>query len=283
MTAGDVPFLVMGATGRIGGALRGQGAAMARAGLRPIWQARAPAPGFTPWDILAQPCPDGAARGVVICLAGVIHGTPAQLELNTALALAALRAARLQGGRHVFLLSSAAVYAPSATPLTEGATLAPPGDYGAAKLAMEGAAAEEWQDTGPGLTMLRVGNIAGFDALLGRLRAGVPARLDPVAGQTGGPVRSYIGPVTLARVLVDLAALGARGVVLPAVLNIAAGPVSMGSLLDAAGADWAFGPQSAHVIPQVVLDVARLQKLVDIPATASHATTMVEEWQGLQA
>ena len=271
-----VALLVMGATGRIGAAMRHQ---PATPGLRPIWQARRPESGFLNWDILTEPCPIGAASGVVLCLAGVIHGD--DVALNEALALAACRAAIGQGARHVFLTSSAAVYGRSHNSLGEDALPAPSSPYGAAKARMEQAAQAMMPADGPGLTILRIGNIAGFDALLGGLKSGIPARLDPVAGQAGGPVRSYIGPMSLARVLTRLAGLAAKHVALPPVLNIAAAPVSMGDLLDAAGADWNYGGQNPNVIPRVELDTALMKTLIHLPPRASEPAVMVAEWRGL--
>jgi hypothetical protein len=133
------------------------------------------------------------------------------------------------------------------------------------------------------LTILRIGNIAGFDTLLGGLRPGVPARLDPVEGQASGPIRSYIGPVTLARVLSQLATLAAQDAALPSVLNIGAGAVAMGDLLDAAGAEWTFGPKNPKVIPRVKLDITCLQNLVDLPPDAGQAATIVAEWRRWRA
>lgn len=272
----SVPLLVMGASGRIGRALQSQQASLT--GLRPIWQSRHPAPGFQAWDVLAEPCPQGAAEGVVLCLSGIIRGTKTELALNVDLGLAACRAAMDQGARHVFLASSAAVYGASDRPLPEDAPLRPAGAYGEAKQAMERAARAEMPER---LTILRIGNIAGFDALLGGMTSGKAVRLDPVPGQPRGPVRSYIGPVTLARVLAELAQMAALGRKLPPVLNIAAGPVAMGDLLDAAGVGWGFGPPNPDVIARVELDITRLRALAGLPAP--QATEMVAQWRGLPA
>lgn len=277
-----VPLLILGGNSRIGRAMRGQEPVFQQAGLAPTWQARRPDPGYLNWDILAEPCPEGAARGVVLCLAGVIHGPPETLRLNETLAMAACKAAADQGARHVFLASSAAVYSPSQGPLNEGAETQPPGAYGAAKLAMEQAALDWHQDSGPGLTILRIGNVAGFDALLGGHRAGAPVGLDPVDGQEGGPVRSYIGPTSLAVVLARLAGLAADGHSLPKLLNVAASPpISMANLLNTAEIDWQFRKPNPAVIARVELETALLRGLVDIPPAAGQAAAMVAEWQGL--
>jgi hypothetical protein len=107
------------------------------------------------------------------------------------------------------------------------------------------------------------------------LQAGRQAMLDPVAGQAGGPVRSYIGPVSLGRALVALAQRAGR---LPQVLNVAQpGAVAMADLLVAAGADWQFGPSNAAVVPRVVLDVGRLQAIVALPQVTAHG--LVDEWR----
>ena len=96
------PFLVLGATGRIGQAMRRHAPLD---GLDAVWQSRLPSPGYLAWDILAGRCPEGTAAGVVMCLAGVIHGTAAELALNTDLALAACSTAQAFGAPHVFLAS----------------------------------------------------------------------------------------------------------------------------------------------------------------------------------
>jgi NDP-hexose 4-ketoreductase len=105
--------------------------------------------------------------------------------------------------------------------------------------------------------------------------------LDPVAGQVGGPHRSYIGPITFARVLLRLADMAHAGADMPQVLNVAApGAVAMADLLTAAGADWVYGADRADVVPRVVLDVQRLCGLVPVaPATAAG---LVDEWRAAQ-
>jgi len=282
MTPMPLPLLILGGNGRIGRALRGQSAAFHAAGLQPVWQSRRAASGFLDWDILVEPCPANAASGIVLCLAGVVRGSPDALAQNKALAIAAYEAARSQGGQHVFLVSSAAVYGNSGSALTEQTLPAPIGAYGQAKLAMEQTALGLNLPDGPGLTILRIGNIAGLDTLLGGLLPNQTTVLDPVSGQKGGPIRSYIGPQSLCLILAQLAGLVAKGRRLPRVLNIAtARAIAMGDLLDAAGVKWTYGPPNRNVIAKVELDVSVLADLVDLPSLAGHPETMVAEWRGL--
>lgn len=279
-TTAPARCLVVGATGRLGRALR---AAWANGceGFSPIWQSRRPAhPGWVTWDPLgAAPMPDCDA---VLGLAGVTAGDAGALALNTSLALRLCHGAQQAGARHVFLTSSAAVYGPAEAAPEDGATN-PVNPYGHAKLAME-QAVHHWQAKAapgaPGVTILRIGNVAGSDMLLGNAARG-PVTLDRVAGQAGGPVRSYIGPGTLARVLAALVRRAMQGVPLPAVLNVAAPhPVAMADLLTAAGVpfDWRDAPA---VIGRVTMDTARLQALVPFAPADSTAAGMVGEWRAL--
>lgn len=263
------PLTVLGATGRIGTLLRrawGDGAAR--------WQARTPRAGHLHWDILNRPCPPGAAAGVVLMLAG---GRAAGGQ-DAALARSVLKAAAAQGAARVFLASSAAVYGPGEG-LAEDAAPAPVAPYGAAKLAAEAAAA----GAAVPVTILRIGNVVGADGLIGAAVPGPAVVLDPVPGRPRGPVRSWIGPVTLAAVLAALVARAGRGGRLPPVLNIAAPrPAAMADLLDAAGLPWGWGPPNPAALPAVTLATAALAALVPLPAETADPARMVAEWRGLR-
>lgn len=272
MGAEVLPLLITGGTGRIGTVLHDFWPWAMKGGLRPIWQARHAAPGFLKWDILNEPAPRWAG-GIVLHLAGGRADPGAEVPL----AEAALEAARQQGARHVFLASSAAVY-PAGSDLTEDTPPAPEGLYGHAKRAMEEAALNWQARHGAGVTLLRIGNVAGADALLGAQRVG-PVMLDPCTPQ--GPLRSYIGPITLSAVFARLATLAAARIALPTILNIAAPrPVSMGALLDAADLAWSFGPTLA-ARPEVTLNTDRLQSLIRLPPNASQPRTIVAEWRNV--
>ncbi|WP_096786971.1 NAD(P)-dependent oxidoreductase [Rhodobacter sp. CZR27] len=270
-------LLVLGSTGRIGRFLR-RAWETPPEDLVPLWHGRNVG---VPWDMLVEPFPGGRAD-VVLNLAGVTDRT-GRLSDNVPLGLAGCHAAEAAGARHVFLLSSGAVYGSARTcDLLETDGPAPDHPYGQAKLAMERAALG-WAETArPGLTLLRLGNVAGADALLGTVRPpDQPVILDPVPGG-GGPVRTYIGPLTLARVLERLVWLAAQGTELPRVLNLGAPPaVDMADLLDAAGLAWRWGPRREGVIPRVALGLERLQALCPLPADAARPATLVAEWRTL--
>lgn len=248
-------------------------------GLRCVWQGRA-APGGPDgicWDPLgAAPVCDRLDRAdVILNLLGVTAGDATALALNTPLALAGLDAAAALGARRCLVASSAAVYGP-ATNAAEERSLAPATAYGHAKAAMEAAVTQRDM---PGTVLLRIGNVAGADALLGRARAGHPAVLDRFA-DGGGPVRSYVGPVDLGRAVAALAV--AR--TLPPVLNLAApAPVAMADLLAAAGIHWHWRPAPTAAVHRVTLNTARLRDVAPLPARAADPAEIVAQWRAAGA
>ena len=266
------PIVVLGATGRIGQALR----IVWREDfpeLETVWSGRRAAEGV---DAVVDPV--GNSEGlrrliskaeVVLSLAGPVPGAADNMAAHAGIAEAILASA---GNARVLLMSSAAIYGRMVPPLTEEGPVVPESAYGRAKLEMEQAATGRL-----GVSCLRLGNVAGADALLGKVGT-EEVRLDTWPdGAT--PVRSYIGPVTLARVLAALCILPE----LPPVLNLAAPqPVSMAALLDAAGIGWKPVPAPPGAIRDVVLDTGRLERLVDFLPEASDPATMVAEWQQMR-
>lgn len=240
-----------------------------------LWHARAARPGWITGDLLEDPAGlIRAGRGVqaVLSLAGVVNGA-GDVALNKALGAAAVEIGAALGAP-VLLASSAAVYGRGSGLLREAAVLAPENAYGQAKAEMEAHCAALGARRGVPVTSLRIGNIAGLDAILGGWRPGF--RLDRFAdGHT--PRRSYIGLRTLAEVLHHLSA---RGGDLPPVLNIAtAEVVEMGALLDAAGLAWDAQPAPPEAIAEVALDVTLLQGVCPIPASAGTPEALVAEWR----
>ena len=242
--------LILGASGRLGRALARAWPADAPAPLR---QSRGGAGDTLAWDILNAPAPALPAIGGIVVLAGVTHGSSAALALNTPLAQAgAGLGVRL--GVPVLIASSQAVYGPQPGLMREDQALRPASDYGCAKAAMEAAV------TGPHVTHLRIGNVAGCDALAAAVaRGGVV--LDRFAdGQ--GPRRAYCTPADLARVLIALIAAPAR----PAVVNVARpGLVAMAEVLAAAGVPFDWTSASPDALPEMALDVTLLQGICRLP------------------
>ncbi len=267
--------LVLGATGRIGAILR---RCWPQDG--PRWQSRAPQ-GGSGWCVL-DPLGDPAAlaraaRGcdAVLCLAGGVPGR-GRLADNAPLARAAVRAGAETGAR-VLLASSAAVYGAAGGVLREDAVPVPVSEYGAAKVAMERRGAALAAELGVPVTALRIGNVAGVDAILGGWRLGF--RLDRF-GDGRTPRRSYVGPATLARVLGDLLAVPD----LPGVLNIAVpGVVEMGALLAAADLGWTPRTPDDSAIPEVRLCTETLQRFTAFTPAESTAAEMVAQWRALEA
>lgn len=259
--------VVTGAGGRIGHALRAIWGGKVSENLPILWFGRAEGDGPCQiWDIGQNPPPVLPEGAIVLHLAGRVRGTPEELAQNAQVTGAVCAVAHAAGAQHVFVMSSVAVYAPGDGALHEGNPPAPVSPYGVAKLAAEQAAVEAFPG---GVTMLRLANLAGADALLGAFR---PVVLDPVAGQAGGPVRSYIGPRALAQVLEGLIAHVVARRHMPDVVNVAQQPpVAMADLLTARGQPWQFGPPRAGVVARVVVDTARLEGLMELPQTSPAA------------
>ncbi len=249
-------LFITGAGGRLGRLLRHQWPEFDSGFGRPVFLSRAD------WDICSSAPPDVRQGDLILDLAGQIQGDVAR---NADLAQSVSQVAAAAGASLAYL-SSAAVYSGGLQKMAESGPCMPLSDYGRSKLMAEGRVRQIL----PSALVLRLGNVAGADALLGPLRPGVPVVLDPVPGQTGGPIRSYIGPITLAAVLGSVLRQLAHGKALPPVLNIAQpNPVAMADLVTATGQDWSFGPERTGVLAKMDLDTALLQSVCDVaPATA---------------
>lgn len=272
--------LVVGASGRVGRLLT---RAWTHTGETPVLQHRGPGLDYDGpqlhWDPLAAPDPsatplgrDGLFRSMVV-LAGTVPGR-GDLALNAALAEACCRAAFEAGIPQVLLASSSAVYGVNGgNPFQESAPLHPVNDYGRAKIAAE-AAAETWRRRGLAVTALRIGNVAGADALLTNpLR---PLLIDRFSDGKG-PLRSYIGPQSMARVISGLV-----GRDLPDVLNLAAPrPVAMADLASAADLPWSYvaAPETAH--QTITMNCDLLADLMPFQSQDSTAQGIVDQWQNM--
>ena len=264
--------VVVGASGRVGRLLA---RAWALGGLVPSLQRRGAAlPLDLPqveWHPLSgTPLEAGRFRAMIV-LAAAVRG---DLALNAQLAEACCAAAVQAGIGQVLLASSSAVYGVNGgQACREDTPTHPVNDYGRTKLEAE-AVACRWRARGLAITALRIGNVAGADALLAGITPGQPTWIDAFADGTG-PVRSYIGPITLADVLARL--LGQK---LPPVLNLGApNPVAMADLARAARADWHYQPAPVTAYQRITLDCSLLAQHYHFAENQSDAAAMVAEWQ----
>lgn len=231
------------------------------------------------WDILEEPLPEDI--GPIDCIlgfAGVTPTTGSNLELNAALAESTLSAADRAGINRVLITSSSAVYgtSPDGTPLSEDYPINPRNDYGRSKVAMETVCAL-WRSRGLEVCCLRIGNVAGADALLLNAVTGAGKNLiiDNFA-DGAGPWRSYVGPETLAKIT---AALASYPGALPEVINIAApNPVSMADLARAAEFNWSWQTAPASARQRITLDVGRLERLYQFAQADSDPAEMISQW-----
>ena len=261
------PLIVTGAQGRLGRLLRLAGGSEDFAGFSTVWTARQAGPALRGWDMLRGDAPDLPKGGILLHLAAAVPGRGQSGDLldNLALARAVLAADHRRPFAHVVFVSTVAVYAPEAGVIRETKAPAPQNDYGRAKHLAENLLAE---GLGSRLTILRLANLAGADALLGGAVRQVV--LDPVAGQPGGPLRSYIGPQMLAQVLGRLLGQMASNIPLPPILNLAQpGAVAMADLLTVSGKIWRFGPVRAETVAKVEVDVALLTSLFPLPTASA--------------
>ena len=157
----------------------------------------------------------------------------------------------------------------------------PVSDYGRAKLEMEQVVLKQDYP----VSCLRIGNVAGADQLLENA-----ARLLPEASLVldrfsdgKSPVRSYIGPATLAQLLNSLAEAVAAGRTLPELMNISAPqPVAMAQLLEAGNINFTYREALPGAIPSVVLATDLLDGIHRFGQNDSAPTEMYRQWQDLR-
>lgn len=283
--------LVLGSSGRIGAMLRGVWSGNDPVqGTEFLYQTRKQDPLHSTdllWDVTACPVtPAVVAAGpfdCVLVLSGVVPRKGADLDLNAVLGLAGVNAAATLGAGTVLLASSSAIYgSQNDSPYNEADTPAPANDYGRAKLVMEQQCAAHAQAVGVRLCCLRIGNVAGADALLGNgaaLGAGEALRIDEFA-DGGTPLRSYIGPQTLARVIESL--IKARGH-LPQTLNVGAPePIEMTALAKAAQMPFDLVPATGKAHQYITLECAALAAFHNFAPADSDPAQMVLQWQALR-
>jgi UDP-glucose 4-epimerase len=273
--------VVVGASGRLGSMVR-RAWKTGTAGPGPVaYQGRRGGSGSDiAWPDLsdARPLADWANRNApistLIMLAGTVPGMGRSMGENVAIARACLDAALEVGARRVLLASSSAVYGrgrPAA--FSEDYDAHPVSAYGLAKLAMESMS----RDYSGRLQVcnLRIGNVAGADALLGNV-GDLPVRLERFSDGHAA-LRSYIGPRTFAE---TLAALCDPAIEPPFLLNVATPrPVYLEELMAAAHVDWQWEAGQEPDRQYIALDCSRAVALCPFLTARSGANALVDEWK----
>ncbi len=277
-------ILLVGATGRVGRLLLASWRATPPDTAQITCQSRKavdfPSLIWSPGDDIAPLQSDIDRHGpfaAMIMLAGVTPATGDDMGVNIRVAQAAIEAAAKTGIPRVLLASSSAIYgAGTGASFAETDLPAPTSDYARSKLAMEQTAAA-YRSASLQICALRIGNVAGADALLlnaAHATDDAPIRIDCFADGTG-PHRNYIGPATMALVLERLCLTPAA---LPDTLNLAAPrPVSMEALAAAASLPWTFNPAPDTAIHRVTLDCTRLSELYQFANKDSDPAEMIRQ------
>lgn len=224
-----------------------------------------------------QLMPRSLRADAVVALWGVTPGQGKNLEENAALAQDAISLATHVGADRVLHCSSAAVYEPELTYLSEDRMPNPGGAYGVAKVAMEKAVHAETTEETPVSVSMRIGNVAGADSLFASIKRGQDINLDQFPDGKG-PERSYISPSDLGRVISALVLADLDE--LPKVVNVSA-PVAteMEAIAREAGCvvNWQSAPETAN--KRVALDTTRLNNVIALGPEAADARWLVEDWK----
>lgn len=270
--------VITGATGRIGRMMQAFWKSTPPVGHKVIWSARqlpaARAGNWLEWDLSQGPAdlPPGC---IILHLAAAIQGDAGRVAQNIAFAKNVLKSAAMAKAQGILFASSIAVLGPSDDPLSEAMPPAPVSDYAKAKLGAEQVFVAG--NTDCPVSILRIANVVGADALLAAAESGMEVTLDPVPNQKGGPIRTWIGPFTLAKALSDLISIVTKGQSLPGVLNLACQPpIAMADILDASGHEWRFGDVNPAVNARSVVPTEGLYALVDMPQVTP--ASLIAEW-----
>ncbi|MDU8929431.1 NAD-dependent epimerase/dehydratase family protein [Alisedimentitalea sp. MJ-SS2] len=258
--------LVLGASGKIGRMLHRWWQANPPTVIAPLWQYREnPEQGGVIWWPGSTAPQELPAISAVVALWGVTPGEGRDLAKNSPLARAAIDLATTLGADRVLHCSTAAVYTPASGALKESDAGVAPNPYGAAKLDMENTIVEHnrHRPGAPANTVLRIGNVSGADSLFAAMTS-TPNRVTLDRFATGhGPMRSYISPVSLARVIEALVTCPLDQ--LPAVLNVATpNPVAMEAIARACGRDVTWKPAPDSAAPMVWLDTTELDRIIHL-------------------
>lgn len=213
-----------------------------------------------------------------LLMLGGVTPSPGQATVgNATLADAVLKACSATKIPRVLIASSSAVYGSKLDrPYVESDPLCPVNDYGQDKIRMEQVCAE-YRDQTMEVCCLRIGNVAGADALLQNALDSAKSQnltLDRFANGRG-PLRSYIGPVTLAHVLETLVTYPQA---LPEVLNIGLpNALYMDDLLQALGASFKYIEAQSQAHQNISMDCTALTRIHRFSHMENFATDVVNQ------
>ena len=276
---------ILGASGQLGGVVWRHSK---RAGTG--WKGQARQSGFdVKWDgRFDRSHPPVLQEGAT--LINMIGGTGHQREDLTALNVDFVRdlleRAANAGVAHVILASSAAVYGNgTGAPFEEDAALAPLTPYGRSKAAMEDVAHDlVARNASPPVTILRIANVAGSDALTSVARSasleGKPMSIHRFPSGKAA-LRSYIGPKDLFDCVSALSANTPDGI---QTFNICApAPVRLDALLSSyqsalfPGLTFTDEPAPDGIPEEVVLSTKKLETIISLDQSTSQPNVIVQQ------
>lgn len=268
--------LVLGANGRMGQLLRAYWRANPPENLDIFWVARRHSPGVThvwsPGDHVDSLPQCNAIFG----LWGTVSGSADELRNNISLSRRAHELARACGADRVIHASTMAIYRAGEEQVTEADIPQPRNEYGRAKLAMEEAVAEEV----PQGINLRIANAVGAGPLFNAISQRDVVEVDQFQ-ERNGPLRSFIRPSTLAKVIERLIEIPVDD--LPTCLNVAdSGLIDMADLVLAAGKGIRWRPASGAALPKMEADLSLMHELLGPIAPAPTPMDIILEWQDLR-
>ena len=230
-------------------------------------------------DNLARDISKHRTIKTMVILAGITPGSEKPLSLNSEIVEACLFAAFKVGIKRILVASSSAVYGINdGTPFRENSKTVPQNAYGKAKLKME-TICHQWAQKGLNVCCLRIGNVAGADALMKNFetkKLNSPLKID-IFQDGKGPLRSYIGPFTMYKVLKKLSLSNNA---LPRILNLAAPiPMRMEDIANAAGHEWIARSCLDSGIQRITLDCSLISKLYKFTKKDSSPEEIIRQWE----